>query len=105
MSAEAKRTIVLHARDAAQDVAGAAGTADRLRTAFPGAEVRVIVNGAALDGVTGSDPMPDGIEACAYGMTQRGISAEDLAPGVRIVPSAAEAIAAAQWSGAAYLRM
>jgi intracellular sulfur oxidation DsrE/DsrF family protein len=40
--------IVLHVSDRAEDLARAATTASLLREAYPGADVRVIVNGPAL---------------------------------------------------------
>ncbi|WP_353114054.1 hypothetical protein [Microbacterium sp.] len=108
-------TVVLHVSDAPADVARALGSARTLREADLALTVRIIVNGAALDGlasgahgveIPGAE-FPDGttVEACRIGMGKRGIPADALRPGVGIVPAAVVAIVEAQQSGASYVRI
>lgn len=103
MSAQPRR-VVVHVSEDPADVERAVSTAASLREAFPDAEVRVIVNGAALEGLRAGEPLP-GVEACAVGLGRRGIDAGSLRDGVKVIPSAAIALAEAQFDGAAYLRI
>lgn len=105
----AEHVVVLHASTEAGDVQRALSAAATLRAKGPRVRVRIIVNGAALDGVTGTDPVdppPDtDVEACLTGMEKRGISTDQLRPAVRTVPAAVVALTQAQFDGAAYIRI
>ncbi|MBD7994613.1 hypothetical protein H9639_04815 [Arthrobacter sp. Sa2CUA1] len=103
------RVVVLHASNEPADVERALAAAETLRTKGLPAHVRIIVNGAALDGLTGTEPVslpPDTeVEACLVGMGKRGITTNQLRPAVRTVPAAVAALAQAQFDGAAYIRL
>lgn len=71
---------VLHVSDAPEHLARATGAAKLLRQERPGTRVRIIVNGAALDGiVAGAEPLAldEGytVEACETGLGRRGMDA------------------------------
>lgn len=104
MNADGSRQVVVHASDDSADLDRAVATAQSLRDAFPDTEVRVIVNGPALDGLREGQALPD-VEACAIGLGSRGIDPASLRAGVEIIPSAAAALIEAQFEGAAYLRI
>lgn len=102
--------VVLHVSDGAEHLSRAAAAAESLASSHPHLQVRIIVNGAALDGlVATSEPVSiEGgvtIEACEVGMQRRDIDTTTLQPGIRTVPSAIAAIVDAQLAGAAYLRL
>lgn len=100
---------VVHVSGAPGDIARGLDMAATIRRFLPDVAVHVIVNGAALDGVTGNEPVrvPAGVRlsACAFGMSKRGLAEADLRPGLDTVPSAAAALVQAQLDGAAYLRI
>lgn len=101
---------VLHVSDAPEHLARATGAAKLLRQERPGTRVRIIVNGAALDGlVAGAEPLAldDGytVEACETGMGRRGLDPAALQPGVGTVGSAVVALFDAQQHGASYIRI
>jgi len=104
MNATDPRRVVVHVTDDPADLDRAVATAQSLREAFPDGEVRVIVNGPALDGLREGQSLP-GVEACAIGLERRGIDTAALRAGVDVIPSAAMAIAEAQFKGAAYIRI
>ncbi|WP_295012718.1 hypothetical protein [uncultured Microbacterium sp.] len=104
MSTDGSRRVVVHVSDDPTDLDRAVATAQSLREAFPGAEVRVIVNGAALDGLREGQALP-GVEACAIGLGRRGIDTASLGAGIEVIPSAAVALTEAQFEGAAYIRI
>jgi len=103
------RDVVLHVSDAPADLARATDNARLIAEQYPGVRVRVIVNGAALEGLRVPDgvDVPPGVEvaACAIGLGRRGIDRAALPPGVEVVPAAVPAIVAAQLGGAVYVRI
>lgn len=98
------RRVVLHVSDDPVDIDRAVDTAHTLRETFPDANIRVIVNGPALEGLRRGSPLP-GVQACAIGLQRRKIDPSDLREGVEIIPSAATALIEAQFDGAAYIRI
>ncbi|MBN9216224.1 MAG: hypothetical protein ABS62_04840 [Microbacterium sp. SCN 70-200] len=104
MNADGSRRVVVHVSDDPGDLDRAVSTAQSLRDAFPDAEVRVIVNGPALDGLR-EGQAPPGVEACAIGLQRRGIDAASLRAVVEVIPSAATVLVEAQFEGAAYIRI
>lgn len=106
---DSTRQVVLHVADAPADLERAIASAQALREEMPDCEVRIIVNGPALAGVTGETPVvaPDGVRvaACAIGLARRGDDPSTLRPGITSVPGASAALAQAQFEGAAYLRV
>lgn len=109
MASDTPRDVILHASDDPADVQRALDSAAGIASADLGVRVRIIVNGPALEGLTGSEAvsLPEGTEvaACSVGMGKRGIDADDLRPDVQTVPSAVRAIVEAQLAGAAYVRI
>lgn len=101
---ETLRTVVLHVTSSPADVERAVATAARLRSALAGTDVRIIVNGPALYGLTAGGELAD-VEACGGGLDQLGIDPSTLRAGVVVIPSAAVALAEAQFAGAAYIRI
>ncbi len=103
------RTVILHAAEGAKDVVRAVDAARRLHAEHPELNIRVIVNGAALDGLIAPEApaAPEGVhvQACAFGLCKRGIDASVLPSGVETVPAAVTAIVEAELSGAAYVRI
>jgi len=105
-----RNEIVLHVSDTPEDVSRAIAASSALAQADPAAQVRIIVNGAALDGVTESAPpvtLDEGVtvEACQIGLRRRGIGEDSLRPGVSTLTSAVVSIAEAQRRGASYIRL
>lgn len=105
-----QRIALLHVSDAPEDIARAIGIAHTLHDARPQDGIRIIVNGSAVRGATIDAPaleVPDfaSIEICEGGLRGRGIPFDTLQPGVVTTPSAAVAIADAQFEGAAYNRV
>lgn len=101
-------TILLHVSDRSEDVARAIGSARTLSEARPDADIRIIVNGAALAGLTrDAAELPDTsrIEACEGGLRSRDIPVDTLQPGIRTTASAVVALSDAQFDGAAYIRI
>ena len=102
-------TLVLHVSDAPQDLDRAVTTARTLGTSQTDVQVRIIVNGPALDGMASAQPgqLPAGssIAACLNGLRNRGIDPAGLPSGVQTVDSALLAIAHEQLAGAAYIRL
>lgn len=109
MDEQSAREVILHVSDDPADVQRALDAAAGLQTAGLGVDVRVIVNGAALTGLTETDavdvPEHTRVAACSVGLGRRGIDPEDLRPAVLTVPSAVVAIVEAQLAGAAYVRI
>lgn len=109
MTKEYRDVVVLHASNDPGDVQRALAAAATLGAGQPQTGIRVIVNGAALDGLTGTDPvvLPANteVEACLVGMGKRGITVDQLRPAVLTVPAAVVALAQAQFTGAAYIRI
>lgn len=109
MTHQSSKEVILHASDEAGDVQRAVEAASTLRATDPELEVRIIVNGPALSGLTGHDDLeiPEGtqVEACSIGMGRRGIAEQELRPSVQTTPSAVVAIVRAQSAGAAYVRI
>lgn len=103
------RVVVLHASTDPADVRRALDAAATLETSDPDLHVRIIVNGPALSGLTGRDPVEvpanTRVEACLVGMGKRGITVDQLRPAVGTVSSAVAALAQAQFAGAAYIRI
>lgn len=103
------RTVVLHASQDPKDVARAVSAARHLHAHHPELDIRVIVNGPALDGLLASDAptSSDGVrvQACAIGLGKRGADADALPQGVETVPGAVTAIVEAEIAGAAYVRI
>lgn len=102
-------TLVLHVSDVPQDLDRAVTTARSLGASQPDVQVRIIVNGPALDGMASAQPgqLPAGssIAACLTGLRNRGIDPAQLPSGVQTVDSALLAIAQEQLAGAAYIRL
>lgn len=103
------RVVVFHVSDVPTDLDRAIGAAGRLVDARPDESARIIVNGPALTGLIGSGelatPPEVSIEACEFGLAQRGLSMRDVRAGVGSVPSAVLALADAQRDGASYIRV
>lgn len=103
------RNVVLHVSDTGPDIQRALAAAALLASSDRSLGVRVIVNGPALEALTGSAPVdvPErtAVAACEVGMGRQGISPGALRPGVQTVPSAVVALAEAQFAGAAYIRI
>ena len=101
---------VLHVANSPDDVARATAAAAALTNADPQLRVRVIVNGAALSGLTdAAAPIAAGdgvtVEACQVGLRRRRIPEGELQSGIGTVASAIVAIVSAQRSGASYVRL
>ena len=109
MDEQSPREVVLHISDDPTDVQRALDTARVLESTDLDVKVRVIVNGAALAGLTGTDAVGasehTSVAACSVGLGQRGINPDDLRPSLQTVPSAVVAIVEAQLAGAAYIRI
>ena len=109
MALTTKREVILHVADDPADVQRAVDAAAGLQAADPAVDVRVIVNGPALTGLTGEVAvgLPDNtqIAACSVGLDRREIGPGELRPDVLTVPSAVVAIVEAQKAGAVYVRM
>lgn len=102
--------VLLHVSDGPEGVARAVAAASSLTESRPGLRVRIIVNGAALEGVTttaGSVTTQENttVEACRVGMRRRDISADQLQPEVQTVESALTTLVDAQLAGAVYIRI
>lgn len=106
---ESPREVILHVADDPADVQRALDAAAGLHAADLGVRVRVIVNGPALAGLTGTDavhvPEHTEVAACSVGLGHRGVDPDELRPEVGTVPSAVTAIVQAQLTGAAYIRI
>ncbi|GAB3750384.1 hypothetical protein [Microlunatus parietis] len=106
---ENTREVILHVADDPADVQRALDAAAGLQAAGLGVRVRVIVNGPALAGLTGTDavqvPEHTEVAACSVGLGRRGIDPGELRPEVGTVPSAVTAIVHAQLADAAYIRI
>lgn len=106
---ENPREVILHVADDPADVQRALDAAAGLHAAGLGVRVRVVVNGPALAGLTGTDavqvPEHTEVAACSVGLGRRGIDPGELRPEVGTVPSAVTAIVHAQLAGAAYIRI
>lgn len=102
-------SVILHVSDDPADVQRALDAAAGLQATELNVTVRIIVNGAALAGLTGSEPMEapkqTQIAACRVGLKRRGVDPDTLRPEVTSVPSAVVAIVQAQLAGAAYIRI
>lgn len=109
MDEQSAPEVILHVSDDPGDVQRALDAAAGLAAADLGVSVRVIVNGAALTGLTGTDavalPEHTQVAACGVGLGRRGIAPDELRPAVQTVPSAVVAIVQAQLDGAAYVRI
>lgn len=106
----ASRDVVIHVSDAPADVARAIGSASTLHRFHPDAQIRIIVNGPAITGVTRDAEelrLPEfaTVEACEVGMRAHTIAKDALQPGILTTPSAIAALSDAQWTGAAYIRI
>lgn len=112
----AVREVLIHAFD--EDpavVAGALRVARNAAQAMPGAIVQVVVQGIAVTGVAidgGFDEDIAGtlaqgvhVTACGNSMQRAHLESSQMAPGVKIVPSAVAHLAERQWAGAAYIRV
>ncbi|MGB4137119.1 MAG: hypothetical protein WA971_11175 [Microbacterium sp.] len=103
------RAVVIHASDAQEDIQRAVATAAALSDAYPGARIRIIVNGEALNAISQLDPedVPAGVGVgvCSVGLRRRGIDESGVPEGVEVVPTAPLAIVEEQFNGAAYLRL
>ncbi|MEX1080003.1 MAG: hypothetical protein WED09_12950 [Homoserinimonas sp.] len=102
--------VILHVSDKAEDVPRAVAAAETLTQNNSELDVRIIVNGTALNGVTDSaEQVSPGeattIEACELGMQRRNLPLETLQSNVPTVPSSILAIVEAQLAGAAYVRI
>lgn len=101
--------VILHVSDDPADMQRAVDAAAGLQKADPAVRVRVIVNGPALDGLTGTEAIetPEDVEvaACHVGVGLRSIDPGDLRPDVQTVPSAVTTIVQAQRAGASYIRI
>jgi len=109
MDEQSRREVILHVSDDPDGVQRALDAAAGLADADLGVNVRVIVNGAALAGLTGTTavevPERTQVAACSVGLGRRGITPGELRPDVVTVPSAVTAIVQAQLAGAAYVRI
>ncbi|QDZ14178.1 DsrE family protein [Humibacter ginsenosidimutans] len=102
--------ILLHVSDSPEDVARAVAASSSLTGSRPGLRVRIIVNGAALEGVTETAESVTTqenttVEACQVGMRRREISPDQLQPEVQTVESALTTLVDAQLAGAVYIRI
>ncbi len=109
MGEQSRREVILHVSDDPADVQRALDAAAGLEDSSLDVSVRVIVNGAALTGLTGEEavalPEHTQVAACRVGMGRRGIDPGELRPAVQTVPSAVVAIVEAQMAGAVYVRI
>ena len=109
MTVHTVQDVVLHVSDDPADVQHGLDAAARTVAALPDAHVRVIVNGPALAGVTGTDavelPRNPRREACRTGMPGRGITEAEVRPGIQTVPAAVVALIEAQAAGSTYVRI
>lgn len=109
MNEQNRREVILHASDDPADVQRALDAAAGLQHSNSAVSVRVIVNGAALTGLTGTDavtlPEHTQVAACSVGLGRRGIDPAELKPAVQTVPSAVVSIVEAQLAGAVYVRI
>ncbi|MFC9985062.1 hypothetical protein ACFU0W_12920 [Microbacterium keratanolyticum] len=106
----ASRDVVIHVSDAPAGVARAIGSASTLHRFHPDAQIRIIVNGPAITGVTRDAeelrlPAFATVEACEVGMRAHALEPAALQPGILTTPSAIAALSDAQWAGAAYIRI
>ena len=105
-----QRTAILHVSDHPEDIARAIGIARTVHAARPSCALRIIVNGPAVRGSTKhADPLPVpdfvSVEICEGGLRAREIPFDAIQDGLTTVPSAAVALADAQFDGAAYIRV
>ena len=109
MDEQSPRDVIVHVSDDTADVQRALDSAEALESSDLRVRVNVIVNGAALTGLTGTDAVRMSehtrVAACSVGLGQRGINPDGLRPSVQTVPSAVVAIVEAQLAGAAYIRI
>ena len=101
--------VVLHVSDHPEHLARAVAAGASLAQDDPELEVRVIVHGAALEGVTSAaEPVTPAnevrVEACRIGLERRGITEDQLQSSVNTVASAVVAMVQAQRGGASYIR-
>ena len=100
--------VVLHVSDQPANVARALSAAELITSREP-MRVQVVVNGEAVTGLSGSEPIDVGtavsIWACERALSQHGLTPDGLRPRVGTVPSAVIALANAQHEGAAYIRI
>ena len=106
----AQRIVLLHVSDRPEDISRAIGTAHTLHDARPEYGIRIIVNGPAVRGATrDAEPLevPDfaSVEICEGGLRARHIPIDTLQASVTTTPSAAVALADAQFDGSAYNRI
>lgn len=102
--------VIVHIADRPEDVARATAAAAAITHADPTLQVRIIVNGSALDGLVNSAPALDEadgvtIEACSVGLKRRGIDETQLQTSTTPIDSAVVAIVFAQRAGAVYMRL
>lgn len=102
-------TTIVHAATGPDDLARALGSAGLLADGLPDLLIRIVVSGAALEGVRGTEPVavPDRtvVLACAGGLAGLGVPHADVRPGIEIIPAASIEIVSRQLDGAAYLRI
>ncbi len=100
--------VVLHVSDQPANIARALSAAELITSREP-MRVQVVINGEAITGLSGSEPIGAGegvsVWACERALKQRGLPPDGLRPGVGTVPSAVIALANAQHEGAAYIRI
>lgn len=102
--------VILHVSDKAGDVPRAVAAAETITRSKPGLNVRIIVNGPALNGLTDSAEKVNSreattIEACKLGMQRQNLPLETLQPDVLTLSSSIVAIVEAQLGGAVYVRI
>lgn len=103
-------SVVLHVSHHPEDLQRAVSAAEGLRKAQPDLQVRIIVNGLALEAVVqGSTPINAvegvSIEACAIGLARRNVAIEELQDPVITTAAATVALVEAQQQGASYVRI
>lgn len=109
----APNIVMLHVTDRPEDVARAILSSRTLHKARPAYGIRIIVNGAALAGLTTDaapldvEHLPENatLEACEVGMRAHDIAPDALQRGVSTTASAIAALSDGQLSGAAYIRI
>lgn len=107
--ASMKRTLLLHVGGVAADVARGFAAASRLVDAGVRADVQVVVNGAAIEGLKSvrSADIPESVlvKACAVALRSHHMEASQLAEGIDVVDSGVVYLATCELSGAKYIHI
>ncbi|WP_449276623.1 hypothetical protein [Leucobacter sp. GX24907] len=109
MSDQNQQRVILHAVSAAEDATRAVSLASMLREEFPGVQVRIVLNGAALGSLEQLDTsgLPDDavVSACSVGLERHGIDPANLPERIDGSERAPVVLVREQFAGAAYIRL